>query len=601
MTNHNDMHLFQEIKHKLLILGCLFAGAIIADAKDVTIDFSAQGYANAQDMPKSIMMDEYITLQFGYGVIPTKYYTSGSAVRIYGKGSVTINTSDPEKPITQIVYTFAKPDAPTSSNASFSGGGTIIYEETSTTWTGSSNSVTITRASGNGHWKLQKVVVTYTDSSTPVEPSFVTVDGIAGLQTLESGTKTRLHWTDGMNARVLYSNEELTFVRDESADDGSFSALCLRGVNAVANNPLHSNQHLSGWVIGKYKVESGMPVFECTDETNTDSLVIAEPVTEADVMPIEVIPSQMSNHFADYVILKDLRVSIIGTDTLIYLEEDVEHSIHLCNSVLGATEKGDHFTGAYEGAIVDVTGMVWADEDGIKLAPVYVNDNVPIIYVFDQNRISSLPPADIEGATVRFNRTISSEYYNTLCLPVDWEINEGDAYVFSNVEKTSDDESIVNVEFRKSTSTIGAGTAFITKPLETIDGPVFYFTTLHAAEPQPVTIDEAYSFTGCYHPIDLHTETDLFLGAGNQFYYPSTTGYHMPGLRAFLTVPSGTLVKSSLNPMDDEIADVIHIIHDKKDFKDERIYSLSGQFLGIGLENLENGVYIINNEKYLLK
>ena len=53
--------------------------------------------------------------------------------------------------------------------------------------------------------------------------------------------------------------------------------------------------------------------------------------------------------------------------------------------------------------------------------------------------------------------------------------------------------------------------------------------------------------------------------------------------------------------MDDEIADGFHVIHDKKDFKDERIYSLSGQFLGIGLENLQNGVYIINNEKYLLK
>ncbi|MBO7661510.1 MAG: hypothetical protein J6S65_08330, partial [Bacteroidaceae bacterium] len=77
---------------------------------------------------------------------------------------MTINTSDIEKPITQIVYTFATPDAPPSSNASFSGGGTITYEETSTTWTGSSNSVTITLASGNGHWKLQKVVVTYTDS-----------------------------------------------------------------------------------------------------------------------------------------------------------------------------------------------------------------------------------------------------------------------------------------------------------------------------------------------------------------------------------------------------------------------------------------------------
>jgi hypothetical protein len=45
---------------------------------------------------------------------------------------------------------------------------------------------------------------------------------------------------------------------------------------------------------------------------------------------------------------------------------------------------------------------------------------------------------------------------------VDWEIDEGDAYVFSNVEKTSEDVSIVNVEFRKSTSSIEAGTALIT-------------------------------------------------------------------------------------------------------------------------------------------
>ena len=590
------MFLDKKIKSFLLLLGTMLVGTNAMEAKEVTINLSAQGFQNAEKIGRSITVDDVI-LSFNGGNIQATYYNTGTAVRIYGGGSVIVSTSNTDKPITQIVFTFAtsSDNYPTSSDASCNVG-SVTYGKT-TTWTGSSNSVELTRAEGSGHWRLQKVVVTYTDVVVPPEPSFDTVDGIAGVRALASDTEARLHWTDAMNARVLYSNDELTFVRDESGTDGKEMALCLRGVNQVANNPLHSNQHLSGWVIGKYTVENNLPVFDCTEYTNTDSLAIAEPVTEAKVMPTEIVPSQMNDYLADYVTLKDLHVSISGTDTLVYQGDDSENGIILCNSIL----EDEHFTEGYEGASVDVTGMVWADEDGLKLAPAFVNDNVPLVYVFDQNRNCVLPSSDIQGATVRIERTISSNYFNTLCLPVDWEIDDAEAYVFGSVGKDESNETAINVEFQKSTRTIAAGTPFITKPSETIDSPVFYYTTLYASEPQPVTMDDAYSFTGTYSPIDLNTETDLFLGAGDQFYYPSTTGFCMPGLRAYLTVPAGTLVKSSLNPVDEGLTDEILVITDKQSFKDERIYSLSGQFLSIGLEDLDSGIYIINNKKYLLK
>ena len=589
------MYLRLKIKFFILFLGMLLAGTNSMKGREVTINLSEQGYANAEKIGTNSITVDDVTMSFTDGSTPTAYYTNGSAVRIYGGGSVTLSLSDTEKPITQIVFTFASSYAPSSSDATCNGG-SITYGAT-TIWTGSSNSVSLTRAKGSGHWRLQKVVVTYTDVVIPPEPSIDTVDGIAGVRALASGTEARLHWTDAMNARVLYSNDELTFVRDESGTNGKAMALCRRGVNEVANNPLHSNQHLSGWVIGKYTMENNMPVFDCTDDTNTDSLAIAEPVTETRVMPTEIASSQIDDYRADYVTLKDLRVSISGTDTLVFQQDDEEKHFFLCNRIL----KDQHFTEGYDGATVDVTGMVWADEDGLKLAPVYVNDNVPIVYVFDQNGDCVLPSSDIQGATVRFKRTISSAFFNTLCLPVDWEIDDAEAYVFGSIGKDGSNEHAINVAFQKSTTTIAAGTPFITKPMETIDCPVFYYTTLHASEPQPVTMDDAYSFSGTYSPIDLNTETDLFLGAGDQFYYPSTTGFRMPGLRAYLTVPAGTLVKSSLNPVDEGLTDEILLITDKKMFKDERIYSLSGQFLGVGLEGLDNGIYIINNKKYLLK
>jgi len=75
------------------------------------IDFSNQGYTNAQKV--TTLKGENCTITFRDGSPECAYYNKGNAVRIYGGGSVQITSN---LAITKVVYTFAKGNAPTSSN-----------------------------------------------------------------------------------------------------------------------------------------------------------------------------------------------------------------------------------------------------------------------------------------------------------------------------------------------------------------------------------------------------------------------------------------------------------------------------------------------------
>ncbi|MDY6251278.1 MAG: hypothetical protein SPL48_00935, partial [Bacteroidales bacterium] len=123
------------------------------------IDFSKQGYTNAQTV--TTLKGENCTITFGDGSPECAYYNTGNAVRIYGGGSVQITSS---LAITKVVYTFAKGNAPTSTNCTITPStGNATLGTTSLTWTGNTQSLKITRTSGKDHWRLQKIEITYDD------------------------------------------------------------------------------------------------------------------------------------------------------------------------------------------------------------------------------------------------------------------------------------------------------------------------------------------------------------------------------------------------------------------------------------------------------
>ena len=98
----------------------------------------------------------HFTITFGGGGNDGKYYDTGSGIRTYGGGTITIASTS--NTISMIEFVWDGSYAPEGDVAEPSG-----YDKDSATWTGSASSVVLTRPSGNGHWRLQSVKVTYSD------------------------------------------------------------------------------------------------------------------------------------------------------------------------------------------------------------------------------------------------------------------------------------------------------------------------------------------------------------------------------------------------------------------------------------------------------
>lgn len=118
----------------------------------VVIDLSKQNFKNEQVI-KEVTSDP-VSLIFNKGSNNTnspKYYTTGTAVRLYGGNTMTVSSS---KTIVKVELTFAtgeKNNTITTDSETYSDG----------TWTGESNSIKFTVGGTSGHRRVQKVSVTY--------------------------------------------------------------------------------------------------------------------------------------------------------------------------------------------------------------------------------------------------------------------------------------------------------------------------------------------------------------------------------------------------------------------------------------------------------
>lgn len=116
------------------------------------VDFSSQGYSNQQEVSSYDGTNFSVAFNKGSNSNTPKYYTSGTAIRIYGGGYFTISS---ESTITKIVIAFGSDDgsnAITASQGTYSNG----------TWTGSANSVKFTIGGSSGNRRIKSLVVTTT-------------------------------------------------------------------------------------------------------------------------------------------------------------------------------------------------------------------------------------------------------------------------------------------------------------------------------------------------------------------------------------------------------------------------------------------------------
>lgn len=110
------------------------------------------------------------TVTFAGGGNDGKYYNTGSGIRVYGGGTMTIAAKSGN--IKEITITYDGSNKPTSADVVNVG----TYTVNTGVWTGTAESVVFTRPTGSGHWRVQSIEVTV-ESASGDTPS-ITADNV---------------------------------------------------------------------------------------------------------------------------------------------------------------------------------------------------------------------------------------------------------------------------------------------------------------------------------------------------------------------------------------------------------------------------------------
>ena len=388
-----------------------------------------------------------------------------------------------------------------------------------------------------------------------------TVNGIEEFRENPDDVELRVFFADDNEheTRVLYYDQSSNqlFLRENTR------AFCIDfgGTTATFNPIPQYNQHVAGWIVGRKTTENGMLKLVPTNNTVTDYLAFAEAVRESTVAPHTIYNEEMNVHIANWVTISNQRV---GTDITL----------------------SDRFgTNAYDGAIIDVSGIVIPDgSTSLVVAPFTRDYYKGVVYVIDENKEFVSPTSDIEHANVRLRRSLSKDNWNTFALPFDASI-AGDLREFDYLNG--------NTMVFKEATTIEAGKPYLIKTSNNMVNPEWEDVTLKATPAQTVTSND-YSFVAVYSPTDMATDrTELFLKSDGKLYYPSSSGAHLRGMRAFFRVPMGQMARLAFS--DDEMISGVDMMGAESD-KGE-IYNLNGQrVLKPG-----KGLYIVCSDKALMQ
>lgn len=236
-----------------------------------------------------------------------------------------------------------------------------------------SKTTTIKALAYSGNSRSDIVSATYTLGKT--------VNSITDFKRLTEGTEARLFLSDDMNARVIYNNNGEVYLRDKTG------AICF-SMDASRYNPQPAhNQHVAGWIIGKYTAYKGLPEFVSTANTTTEYILFADPVSEPATEPEEIDAEEFGAYYADWVRMTNLQVANDGQDVVVGKDD---YTFTLYNKF---NLSPDLYEVPANGMVVNLTGIAIPNGSKDEIAPIY---------------IEGYPPVEVVGETDGINEIVNS-------------------------------------------------------------------------------------------------------------------------------------------------------------------------------------------------
>jgi len=195
---------------------------------------------------------------------------------------------------------------------------------------------------------------------------------------------------------------------------------------------------------------------------------------------------------------------------------------------MGGEKPGDYFVSS-------------ASNRGVCLGASGEGQIVSAFTLSENSNNSDIATYSGELSNISFVRSLVSSQYNTFCLPFaldDDQLQEffGAGYDLEEFVSSSLEGDVLSLEFSKVTS-LEAGKPYLLKPSLDVTNPSFEGVTIKATSPVDQTSDANISFHATYAPTELEggNRNLLFLGAGNELFYPSTTA-NIKAFRAYFEV-----------------------------------------------------------------
>lgn len=216
------------LKNLRYLFSVLLLAVFSVSAYAGKITFSEEGFDNAAQIGETVFTGEGFTISFTDGSTATAYYNTGSAIRVYGGGSMKVTATSGK--ITNIEITFSGSNKPSANDEVVTVG---TYDATSGVWTGEETEVVFARPSGSGHWRIQAVDVTVSTGSVlpTADLSFATTSFTLEDSEISTFVVPELSYDTNYDGTITYSSDN----EDVAIVDASTGAVTLTGELGTAH------------------------------------------------------------------------------------------------------------------------------------------------------------------------------------------------------------------------------------------------------------------------------------------------------------------------------------------------------------------------------
>lgn len=212
---------------------------------------------------------------------------------------------------------------------------------------------------------------------------------------------------------------------------------------------------------------------------------------------------------------------------------------------------------------------------------------------------------------VSFRREVKAGQWNTICLPFDMSTEElqsvygtSKVYQFNGVEKR---QNTIHLLFQEEHNSITAGVAYMIKPTKSVAS--YVMTDLEGLRkvisapvaPRSYTLDGiTYTFNGLFDPQAISTDDCIVVKDNSTFTNPSSKPQ-----KAFRCYISMSNAVASAKQFEYEAGNGgttgIETPQTTTKTVDGRIYTITGQYVGMSTEGLKPGLYVRGGKKFIVK